>query len=135
MYGECLYAAVLQLLGQRHYYFVLGVPAQTGFGGNGHINSINHCTGYFEHAGHVLQQTGTSPLACHTLYGTAKVDVEHIGVGTLHYYLRSIAHSHGVLAVYLYGHWALGLAHGEFFETFVDHAYQGIGCHKFGIYH
>ena len=135
VYRERLYAAVLQLLGQRDDDPVFRVPSQTGLGGDGHTDGIDHGTGDGEHARNVLQETRTGSLAGHTLHGTAEIDVQHVGTRLLHHNLRRIAHRHGILAVDLYRDGTFLVADTEFVQTLAHHADQRVGGHKLGIDH
>ena len=135
MDGERLDARILELFCQRYNNLVTFVPAQASLGRDGYIDGLHHGACNFEHARHILQESGTGALAGHALHGTTEVDVEHIGVGALYYDLGRVAHGHGVLAINLDSHGALGLADGEFLQTFADKAHEGVGGHKFGIDH
>ena len=132
--GQCRNAAILQLLCQVHYYFMIGIPSQSGFHGDRYFDCIYHGTGYFQHLGDILQHACTGTFACHALHGAAEVDVEYIGVGLL-YNARRFHHCFRVPPIYLYGYGALGIADIQFLFGFVDGAYQCVGRYELRIYH
>ena len=135
VYGESLYAAVLQLLGKGYNDFVVGIPPEARLHRHGDVDGIDHGTGYGKHLRHVLKHSCTGTLACHALHGAAEVEVEHVGMSLVDDNARRLDHGFNLATVNLYGHRALLVAHAQFLKALVDHAHECVGSHKLRIYH
>ena len=134
MYGESLYAAVLQLLGQVFYYDVLRVPAKPRLHRNGHFDGVDHGARYLEHQRHVAQHACAGTLAGHLLHRTAEVKVYQVGLGLLNYPCR-LGHRLCVAAVYLYAHGALVVADCQFADGALHFAHQRFRADELRINH
>ena len=115
VYGERLYAAVLQLFGKVGYDEVAAVPSQTGLDGDGCVHCLHHLARYVEHEWNVLQHARTGSLARHFLDGAAEVEVDDVGMCLFHY-LGRLHHGVGVAAVYLYAYGPFVVAYVEFVD-------------------
>ena len=136
VYGERLYAAVLQLFCQLADHQMLVVPPQSGLGCDwcaGHC--VHHCACYLQHFRYVLQQSCSGTFAGHLLHGATEVEVEHIGPRLLHHDACCLAHGFDVLAVYLDGYGSLVVADSQFLEAFVHESYQCVARYELGIDH
>ena len=127
--------AILKLFGKGNNNLTFFVPSQACLYRYRHIYGIHNGTRYFEHQGNILQHPCSGTFSRHFLHGTPKVDVENVGARRFNHNLCSVAASNGVFAVYLNDHGALFVAHGEFLQTLIHHAYECIGGYKFGVNH
>ncbi len=132
---QCRYAAVLQLLGQRDDYLAVVVPSQSRLDSHRDGDGIDYGARDGQHTRDVLQQSRARTLARHALHGATEVQVEHVRAGPVDDQLCRVAHGCRVLAVDLDGHGAFFIADGQFFETAVDPAHQGVGCDKLRVDH
>ena len=134
MDGQCLDAAVLQLLSQCGDDLVLAVPAQTRLHGHRQMHGIDHGSCDFEHQWDVTQHSCTGTLARHALHGAAEIDVDDVR-SCLFHNLCSLDHRRHIAPVDLDHHGALLFQHAQLLHRLVDAAYQGIGRHEFRIDH
>ena len=132
--GQCLDAAILQLLGKFHDDFMVLVPSQTGFYRDRNLYRIHYGTGDFQHLGDILKHACSCPLACHPLYRASEVQVENVGAG-LFYDTRRFYHGFGIFPVDLDGNRTFGGTDVEFHHRLVYRAYQGVARYEFGIDH
>ena len=105
MHRDGLYAAVLESWTQVGDYFVLAIPAEACFDGDGERDGADHAARDFEHLRYIAQHPGTGSFAGDFLYRTAEVDVYEVRTGLFHH-SGGLFHSIGVAAVNLYGHGA-----------------------------
>ena len=132
--GQCRNAAILQLLCQVHYYFMIGIPSQSGFHGDRYFDCIYHGTGYFQHLGDILQHAGSGPFPCYFLYRATEVDIQYIRL-CFFYNPGGTHHGFRVFTVYLNGDGAFFIADGQFLSGFIDGTYQSITRDELGVYH
>ena len=129
VYGQCAYAAVLQLQGQSVDYFAVVVPSKASLYGYRQVDGINHRTGDFEQFRHIAQQSGTGAFARHLLHRTTEVDVDEVGAG-LGGYTGCLSHYLGLTAINLYGRGPFGRIDLELAGSGGDIAYECIGRHE-----
>ena len=126
--------AVLQLLRQIYDNLVAGIPAETGFYGDGNLYGICHGTGYLQHFGDILQHSRSGSFAGYTFYGAAEVDVQYVRTRLFHNTCR-FYHCIRIFTVYLYGYGAFFVTDVQFLLGLADGAYQCVARHELGVYH
>ena len=134
VYGERLYAAVLQSLGEIGYHQILGVPAQTCLHRHGGVDSLHHFLRDFEQERNVLQHAGAGTLACHLLDGATEVYVYDVGARLFHYLCR-LHHGVDVASVDLYAHGTLLVADGQLVHCRLYRAHERLSTDKLGVDH
>ena len=133
MDGERLDAAVLQLLSQVDDDLGALVPSETSLHRHGSLHRIDHRAHDVEHQRHILQHACSRPFACHTLHGTAEVEVYDIGLHRLHDACR-LCHRVHVTPIDLYRHGALLVADGELLHRLVYLTDEGIARHELRVH-
>ena len=134
MNGQCLYAAVLQLLCQVGDNQVFFVPAKACLHRHGRLHRLYHLASDVEHQRNIPQHTRTGTLPCHLLHRTAKVQVDDVGTCFFHN-SRCLYHLRHVAPVDLYANRPLLVADGELANRRFHRAHQRLGRHKLGIDH
>ena len=134
MNGKGGNTAVLQLLRQIYDNLVAGIPAETGFYGDGNLYGICHGTGYLQHFGNILQHSRSGSFAGYTFYGAAEVDVQYVRTRLFHNTCR-FYHCIRIFTVYLYGYGAFFVTDVQFLLGLADGAYQCVARHELGVYH
>ncbi len=134
VHSQCLYPAVLQLLGKLHYDLMLMIPPKTCFNCHRQSDCINYGTGYFQHFGNVTKHPGSSSLPCHFLHRASEIDVDYIRTGCFHH-PGCFHHRPDFPPVNLYGCRALGRFDVKFPGGRGYIAYQRVSRHELRICH
>ena len=134
MNGKCLYATVLQLLGQFGNDELLVVPAQACLHGDGQTDGLDHLLRNLQQLGNVLEHACTGPLARYLLDGTAKVEVDEVRACLLHN-LGCLDHRVDVATIDLYAHRPFVVADGQLADGGVDIADEGLGGDELRVDH
>ena len=134
MHSESLNAAVLQLLRERGYNYIVAIPAKTRFYRHRQIDGLHHRAGYFQHLGYIPEHTGSGSLAGYFLHRTAEIDVDYIWLG-LGNYAGGLHHKLYLASVNLNSCRALSFGYVQLARSRGYIAHQSIGRHKLGICH
>ena len=134
MNGKCLYATVLQLLGQLGNDELLMVPAKACLHGDGQTDGLDHLLRNLQQLGNVLEHACTSALAGHLLDGAAEVEVDEVRACLLHN-LGCLDHRVDVATVDLYAHRPFVVADGQLADGGVDIADEGLGGDELRVDH
>ena len=134
MNGECLYAAILQLLGKCGDYQIVAIPPEAGFHRHRNLHRIHHGARDVEQQRYVAKHARTGSFVSHFLYRTAEIDVEDVGTGSLGY-LGSLHHRIHISAVDLNRRRAFSGLYAKLSGGAVDVSYQCIGRNKLGVHH
>ena len=132
--GQCLYAAVLQLLSQVGDDELFVVPSQSGLHRHRQVDGIHHLARDLQHLRYVLQHAGTSTFASHLLHRTAEVQVYEVGACLLHD-ACCLDHRVNIASIYLNTYGPLLVADLKLAYRRCHIAHQSLGRHKLGVHH
>ena len=132
--GECLYSAILQLLGKLGDDEVIAIPTQSGFHGYGHVDRFYYFSGDVEHQRNIAEHSGSGTLSGNLLHRATEVNINHIWLRLFHN-LGSFHHVLGGATVNLNAHRALLIAYRKLADGALDASYQGFCRYELSINH
>ena len=100
--GECLYAAVLKLLGKVDNDLAVAVPSEACLDSDRKIDGFDYGTCDLKHFGHVAQESGSGSFPGDFLDRASEVYVDEIGA-CLGCHACCLGHRLGLTSVDLYG--------------------------------
>ena len=126
MHGEGLDATILEHRSQVGDDLILAVPAEPSFDRHGERDGIDHLASDIEQLGDIPEHTGAGTFGCDLLDGTPEIEVDYIGVGTLHDLCR-LHHSLRLAAINLDSHRPFTVVDSELADSRRDVSDESLG--------
>ena len=133
VYGKCLYARILQTLGELHDDFRVFVPAQAGLYGDWQLHRVHHHAGDLDHLVRFLHHPGPCPAPGYLADRAAEIYVHQVcpvpsrDAGRVFRHPGGVDHCLRDVAVYLDAYRGLVVIGHELGEGLLRVTYQPVG--------